>query len=142
MSINYFFTTDPEIIKKAYALRKLVFVQEQQVPEEIELDEFDVTALHGVAQIGNEIVGVLRLLIEDGCGHLGRLAVKKELRGQGLGRDLMKLAEEKAKELKLKEIYFHAQYHAMPFYQKLGYGTRGEIFKEAGIDHIEMWKEF
>lgn len=141
MTINYFFTDNPNIIRQAYALRKLVFVQEQQVPEEMELDEFDATALHGVAQIDGKVVGVLRLLVEDNKGHLGRLAVSKELRGQGIGQQLVILTEAKAKELNLSEIYFHAQTHAMPFYEKLGYQTRGEVFDEAGIEHIEMYKD-
>jgi predicted GNAT family N-acyltransferase len=141
MTINYFFTDDKDIIRQAYALRKLVFVQEQQVPEELELDEFDATALHGVAQMDGKVVGVLRLLVEDKKGHLGRLAVSKALRGQGIGQQLVILTEAKAKELKLSEIYFHAQTHAMRFYEKLGYQTRGEVFDEAGIEHIEMYKE-
>ena len=142
MPISYFFTKDPEIISKAYSLRKLVFVEEQKVPEEMELDELDQVALHAVAQDNDRVVGVLRLVIEGDKAHLGRLAVRKELRGQGIGQQLVALSEREAKNLNLKEIYFHAQVHARSFYQKLGYQTRGDIFEEAGIEHIEMYKEF
>lgn len=141
MEIQYFFTKDQEKIKQAYSLRKLVFVEEQKVPEELELDEFDAHALHAVAQEMDQVIGVLRIIIEDDRCHLGRLAVKKEFRGRGIGQELVKLAERKAKELNLKEIYFHAQTHAMSFYQKLEYQARGELFDEAGIEHIEMYKE-
>lgn len=124
----------------AFALRKIVFVDEQKVPEEMEIDEFDKNAIHVVAKKNNKIIGTGRMIIEGDRGIIGRMAVEKEIRKQGIGKELMMLLEQEAKKRNLKEIYLHAQVHAKSFYEKLGYQPRGKIFDEAGIDHIEMYK--
>ena len=87
-----------------------------------------------------QIVGTGRLVIEGNRGRIGRMAVKKELRGRGVGKGLMDMLESEAKKRRMEEIYLHAQVYVKDFYAKRGYIPRGEEFDEAGIAHIEMYK--
>lgn len=124
----------------AYDLRKRVFVLEQDVPEEMELDEFDQDAIHAIATENNQVVGTGRLVLEENHGRIGRMAVEKEKRGLGIGKGIIETLEVEARKQNLHEIYLHAQTHAFKFYVRLGYHPRGEIFEEAGIEHVEMFK--
>lgn len=132
--------TSEEQREKAYNLRYEVFVGEQDVPPDMELDEFDPDAFHVVAEADGEVVGTGRLVVEGDKARIGRMAVQKNYRKHGIGTALLTQLEEVAKENKLTEAYLHAQTHAQGFYHKLGYSPRGEIFDEAGIPHIEMYK--
>lgn len=116
-------------------IRERVFIQEQGVPVDMEWDEWDADAAHFLALTGNQPVGVARLLP---VGKIGRLAVLPEWRGQGIGRDLMQLALDTARQRGLAEITIHAQVSVTEFYRKLGFSGHGEVFKEAGIPHREM----
>ena len=126
--------------KDAFALRKDVFIVEQNVPKDLELDEFDKDAIHVVAKKNNKVVGTGRMVLEKNRGRIGRIAVEKEKRKKGIGKQLMLSLEQEAQKRNLREIYLHAQLNAKLFYEKLGYQPRGEVFNEAGIDHIEMYK--
>lgn len=139
--IEYIVAIDPHDIKGAFLLRRVVFVEEQKVPVGMELDEFDGGAVHVVAKDGNRIVGTGRMVIEGTKGRIGRMAVEKDLRGRGIGKSMVLKLEEEARRRELVEIYLHAQVHARNFYGNLGYIPRGEVFDEAGIDHIEMYKK-
>lgn len=139
--LEYSTAQTPEEKQAAFALRKRVFVGEQKVPENLEKDEHDLNAVHIIAEKENTVVGTARLVIEADKGHVGRVAVDQNMRGAGIGKGVMLELEKKAKELNLKELYLHAQTHAMRFYEILGYMPRGEIFEEAGIEHIEMCKK-
>jgi predicted GNAT family N-acyltransferase len=132
--------TNQQDIDGAYDLRKIVFVDEQKVPEEMNIDEFDKDAIHVVAKRDNKIIGTSRMVVEGDKGKIGRMAVEKDLRKQGIGKELLTLLEQEARKRKLKEIYLHSQFHAKSFYERLGYQPRGEVFTEVGIDHIEMYK--
>ncbi len=133
--------TDPRDIQGAFRLRHVVFVEEQNVPEDMELDEFDKDAVHVVSKDGDKIVGTGRMVIEGDRGRIGRMAVEKDVRGRGIGTKIMAQLEKEAHQRRLTEIYLHAQVHAKKFYEDLGYTPRGDVFDEAGIDHIEMYKE-
>lgn len=135
-----FVATDHNDLKQAFELRHVVFVDEQKVPKELEVDEFDQQAIHLVAKENDKVVGTGRLVIENNKGRIGRLAVRAEFRGRGIGKAIMLRMEKEARLKGLSELYFHAQVHALGFYEKLGYISRGEKFAEAGIDHIEMFK--
>ena len=124
-------------IEKVYALRYEVFVHEQNVPPEIELDEEDKHATHIIAEENRYAVGCARLLIQDG-GHIGRLAVKKSKRGQGIGKEICRFIIELCRERGLKRVWLNSQLHAVGFYEKLGFSPCGDTFFEAGIEHIEM----
>lgn len=124
----------------AYTVRTKVFVHEQGVPLELEMDELDEKAEHFVALDGTRAVGAGRLILSDGVGILGRLAVLPDARGTGLGAVLVKAIEERARALHLGSIELHAQTQACGFYRKLGYEAYGEEEMDAGIPHIWMRK--
>lgn len=127
----------------AYALRKEVFVREQHVPEEIELDEHDDGADHVVAaDESGRIVATGRLvLLDPGTGKIGRMAVARPVRGRGAGAAVLLELERIARdERRLGAIVLHAQLSAKGFYDRAGYLTEGDIFTEAGIDHVAMRK--
>lgn len=142
--VNYEVVESPDDKQRAYDLRWEVFVVEQGVPGDMELDEFDEGALHVVAKDAEgAVVGTGRLVIEpeDNCGRIGRLAVAKPQRHQDIGTGIMMLLEQAARDRHLSELYLHAQIYAQRFYEQLGYVPRGERFDEAGIEHIEMFKQ-
>ena len=118
------------------SVRVPVFVEEQEVPYEIDFDDFDAGAVHWLAYDGDLIpIGTARML-ED--GHFGRMAVLKWSRKQGVGREIMLAAIDYAAAEGLKTIFLHAQLAAIAFYQALGFYSYGEVFKTADMDHIAM----
>ena len=129
----------PELIEHAFELRQCVFTHEQGFPAEIDVDEYDNDALHAVLYLDNQPAAVLRCLLSaDGLIKVGRVAVLKQFRGKGLGRELMKFVEQYAIEHQYKMIGLSAQHTAIHFYQNIGYHTQGEMYDEEGMDHIYM----
>ncbi len=124
---------------RVFALRFEVFVDEQKVPREIELDAEDDTARHIIAEDGDTAVGCARILFHgDGSAHIGRLAVKKARRGEGIGAAICRFCIEECRAAGCTGIRLHGQLQAAGFYEKLGFTPHGEIFWEAGIEHREM----
>jgi predicted GNAT family N-acyltransferase len=116
-----------------------VFVQEQGVPEELELDEFDSSADHALAYIQNQCVGTARLILRsDGRAQIGRMAVLREFRQKGVGRQLLRALILLGKSRGIVEFELHAQVSAISFYEKLGFIPHGEVYDEAGIPHRNM----
>lgn len=117
-------------------VREQVFVKEQGVPAEMELDEFDPLSLH-VAAIGPDgaVIGTGRLLPD---GHIGRLAVLPEWRGKGCGRALFDALLDAAREAGMNHLALHAQVSAISFYRPFGFVEQGDVFMEAGIPHVLM----
>ncbi len=125
----------------ALALRRDVFVREQQVPESLEQDEWDETATHFLAYVSDAAVGTARFrLIAPKVAKVERVAVLSRYRGRGIGRALMETVERHAAESGVSEIVLHSQDHAVPFYEKLGYRVQGAPFMDAGIPHRKMSK--
>lgn len=126
----------------AHAVRRAVFIDEQGVPEDIEMDDADDEATHFVAYDPERghAVGTARLRDSDGFGKAERVAVHANHRGQGLGSRLMQLVENAAREQGHAEVHLHAQTSVESFYESLGYETVSEEFEEAGIPHVEMVK--
>jgi predicted GNAT family N-acyltransferase len=122
------------------AIRFEVFVDEQNVPPEIEMDDRDPHCTHLLAYSGDEAVGTARIDIEQ-SGKVGRLAVRSGWRRQGIGRSLMERCHEIAASHGLAEVWCHAQVTAVPFYESLGYRITGGPFEEAGIEHRPMAKK-
>jgi predicted GNAT family N-acyltransferase len=125
---------------KAIALRYDVFITEEGRTRTVETDEVDDTCQHFVAVLDGEVIGTLRLyLLEPGDADIkiGRVAVKKEHRGNGVGKKLMQAAYCWAFP-KFPSIYLWAQVGVAEFYDKLGYVKEGEIFTESGAPHITM----
>ena len=126
----------------AAKVRTEVFVQEQQIPEALEWDEADQSAVHAVAYNGlGQAVATGRLL-KDAAGiiKVGRLAVKRVLRGSHLGYDILQALMDAAIKRGDSEILLHAQRSAEGFYKRAGFISQGEPFDEVNIAHIEMVK--
>ena len=123
------------------AIRKQVFIIEQQVPPELELDERDTSAIHFLAYGKyKQAIGTARLLTAtNNTAQIGRMAVLKAYRGKGCGKALLSACIQYAKEQSFNEVFLHAQNHAIPFYQKTGFNIRGDEFMDAGIPHNEMF---
>jgi predicted GNAT family N-acyltransferase len=132
---------------EALAIRRAVFIEEQGVPESIEIDEHDAPAAwgrsveHALLKLDGKPAATGRLLLEDGPGHnahIGRVAVLAEHRGTGLGRRLMEALQACGRELGYPGITLAAQLHAIGFYERLGYTARGEVFLDADMEHRWM----
>jgi predicted GNAT family N-acyltransferase len=130
-----------DLMRGACELRFEVFVDEQGVPRELELDELDAGATHLVAILDDRVIGTLRLLAHDGVAKIGRVAVRAALRRAGVGARLMQRAEAIAMARGFAEIVLHAQVAVAGFYRRLGYVEEGDLFDEAGIPHIAMRKK-
>lgn len=119
-------------------VRLMVFVAEQHVPMEEELDEWDAKSRHFIARDAQHMVmGCARLLP---TGQIGRLAVLKPFRKRGVGGALLEAVLRSAKAAGMREVWMHAQTHAEGFYVAHGFVPEGERFMEAGIEHIMMRK--
>ncbi|MFF1375423.1 GNAT family N-acetyltransferase [Streptomyces sp. NPDC058308] len=138
-------------LESCFAVRKDVFVAEQQVPEELEYDAYDAGAVHVLAVREDGVpVGTGRLLtgaaaaVKNGgdatVGALGRLAVTRAARGLGVGACLVRAIEDAARARGLTAVDLHAQTHALGFYERLGYEVYGPEFPDAGIPHRAMRK--
>ena len=123
----------------AFLVRQVVFIQEQRVPAELELDEFDLPAAHALAYQDALCVGTGRLVdLGDGQTQIGRMAVLAQFRGIGIGKQILEKLVELAISQGAKTITLHAQLTAIPFYEKLGFQAQGDIYDEAGIPHRNM----
>jgi len=123
----------------ALVVRGEVFVVEQSVPEEIELDDMDAVSLHVVAYVNGEPVGTGRLLPD---GHIGRMAVRRRARGAGIGGRLLQTLIDEARGLGHRQVALHAQVHARGFYEAHGFCAQGPEFVEADMPHLLMVREF
>lgn len=124
----------------ATPIRMEVFVREQNVPADLEMDDRDAACLHGVAyDAAGKALGTGRLLPD---GHIGRMAVLRSARGAGVGGAILKGLMEKARERGDARVVLSAQTHAAEFYLAHGFAMAGDVFHEAGIPHIEMHYEF
>jgi len=125
----------------AHAVRRAVFVEDQGVPEDVEMDGLDPEAWHLVAYAGTEPVGTARLREPDpGVAKVERVAVREAYRSQGLGRRLVHDLEDLARREGMDEATLHAQTTVEEFYESLGYETVSDVFDEADIPHVEMRK--
>jgi predicted GNAT family N-acyltransferase len=139
--------TEGELFQ-ALAIREVVFIEEQHVPEGIERDAEDAKAFHVLAMAGGHAVGTGRLVVlpspppgESGSwGQIGRMAVLQSHRKSGVGSMLLTALEGEARRQNLRGIVLHSQIYARGFYEVSGYEVSGPMFVEAGIDHLEMRK--
>ncbi|MDM5226549.1 GNAT family N-acetyltransferase [Cytobacillus sp. NJ13] len=124
----------------AFSVRKQVFINEQNVPEEEEIDQFEDEAVHFVLYNNGMPAGAGRFRTVDGNGKVERICVLKENRQSGSGKAIMDKIEEHAKKQGLPALKLNAQTQAIPFYEKLGYQVISEEFMDAGIPHRTMKK--
>jgi predicted GNAT family N-acyltransferase len=138
MNISIQITHWDEAKSQVMPIRHEVFIKEQEVPEELEWDEFDHDALHAIVKKDQEVIGTARLIIDKANARIGRMAIQKEYRDQGIGQKLLSILIQIAKEKGAQECILHAQTHAIAFYAKADFEPNGPIFDEAGIPHVEM----
>jgi predicted GNAT family N-acyltransferase len=128
-------------LEDAFSIRKTVFVEEQNVPLEEEIDQFEDEAVHFVLYNDSAPIGAGRFRVVDGYGKVERICVLKEARKTGAGNAIMNGIEEHAGEQGLHKLKLNAQTQAIPFYARLGYEVVSEEFLDAGIPHKTMMKE-
>jgi predicted GNAT family N-acyltransferase len=144
--------SSPDEVAVAYEIRRHVFVDEQGVPADLELDDLDPAADHFVAYLDHHAVGAGRLVVEpagfegapdstEPVAHLGRLAVLAVARGTGLGVAMVHAIEARAKQRGLRVVALSAQTQATGFYERLGYAAHGEEFDDAGLPHVWMTRD-
>ncbi|KHD85182.1 GNAT family N-acetyltransferase [Heyndrickxia ginsengihumi] len=124
----------------AYYVRKTVFVEEQLVPLEEEIDQYEDVSTHFVLYDEHEPVGAGRFRLVDGKGKIERICIVPDYRGKGAGKLLMLEIEDFAKTQPVTTLKLNAQVHAIPFYERLGYRITSDEFLDAGIPHKSMEK--
>ena len=127
-------------MEAAVGIRFRVFVDEQSVPPEIELDEYDAVATHAIALLDGVAIGTGRAIVEGGSARIGRMAVEREHRRSGVGGLVLRFLEDETRQQGAEEFVLHAQDYVKAFYAGHGYAEHGDTFMEAGILHIEMRK--
>ncbi len=139
MTISIGVVADPS---PCLALRMEVFVHEQGVPVEEELDTLDGQAVHILARSGTTPVGTARVIVQGHTAKIGRVCIVKSARGTGLGKELMQFALNLVAERDdVKRAKLGAQTYAIGFYEGLGFEAFGPIYDDGGIPHRDMVKE-
>jgi predicted GNAT family N-acyltransferase len=128
-------------LEDAYSVRKTVFIYEQNVPAEEEIDQLEEESTHFVMYKDEFPIGAGRFRVLDGYGKVERICVLKEARKSGAGKAIMGEIEKFASTSGLQKLKLNAQTHAIPFYSGLGYEVVSEEFLDAGIPHKTMVKE-
>ncbi|QSG15710.1 GNAT family N-acetyltransferase [Halapricum desulfuricans] len=132
---------DDSVYQDALSVRTTVFVEEQGVPADLEVDEHESDAIHLVAYDDDEPIGAARLRRPgETTGKVERVAVRSAYRERDVGTALMERLEAVARDRGLETMRLHSQVRAAPFYARFGYERVGERFEEAGIPHVEMRK--
>ncbi len=116
-------------------IRDAVFIREQAVPKNIEMDGKDAECIHFLIYKEDDPVGTARIKMG---GKIERVSILEPHRKKGLGSKLMKFIIDTAKKKGLEKIYLHSQMGSIGFYKNLGFIEKGEVFQEAGIDHVPM----
>ncbi|MBS4188913.1 GNAT family N-acetyltransferase [Bacillus sp. FJAT-49705] len=127
-------------LQDAFSIRKIVFIDEQQVPEEEEIDQYEDSSVHFIAYEGDTPIGAGRFRSIEGIGKVERICVLKEHRKSGAGKAIMEEIENCAKRKGFNKLKLNAQTHAIPFYSGLGYEIASKEFLDAGIPHRTMQK--
>ncbi len=136
MNLSILVTKDHET---CFALRHQVFVGEQDVPFEEEIDDLDKIATHLLATIDGTPAGTARVVYHHDVAKIGRVCVLKSARGTGLGAKLIKAAVQIAKEQPgITKAKLGAQLQALGFYEKLGFSVYGPVYLDARIEHRDM----
>ncbi|SKB39203.1 GNAT family N-acetyltransferase [Daejeonella lutea] len=131
--------TDPEDLEQVFAIRRKVFVDEQNCPPELEW-EFEDESTHFLGTVGDVPAGAARWRKTDKGYKLERFAVLQEFRGKGMGRALVQTVLDNLPE-EAGYIYLNAQLTAIGLYEKFGFVKEGPQFEEAGIQHFKMVKK-
>ena len=132
----------PADMQRAYAIRRRVFIEEQRVPEEIEMDADDSRAFHALAIRDGGAIGCGRMVEHGGSEvKIGRMAVLREFRNTGVGAHILRFLIDRALFRGFRKALLHAQLTAEGFYLKEGFKPVGGVFDEAGIAHRKMERD-
>lgn len=134
---------DAADVRGAFAVRERVFIGEQGVPVEEELDSRDDEALHLVAldPEGDGVIGTLRLLLDGDAAKVGRVAVERAWRGRGIATRMIELALRQARGRGARRVRLASQLDVVPLYERAGFAVESGVFEEAGIPHVWMGLE-
>jgi predicted GNAT family N-acyltransferase len=127
-------------VAEALELRERVFAGEQGVSVAADRDGRDAEALHVVAIEDGQLLGTCRLVFDAGVAKLGRMAVRADRRGEGIGDAVLREAERQARAAGARRVALHAQTYAKGLYARAGFEERGDEFFEEGIEHVAMEK--
>ena len=140
--LSYKLVTNDSELKRAFELRKKVFVEEQGVAESLEFDGNDGQALHIVVMDGERVIGTARVLfLTAKQAKIERMAILKSFRRKGIGRKLIYYLNEDLSKRQVAQVVLHAQYSVVAFYKACGFEESGSPFWEAGIKHIKMLRQ-
>lgn len=131
----------PAELQRAFAVRSIVFIGEQRCPYVEEFDGLDASCIHVLGEEAGEPIAAARLRPVEGAAKLERIAVLARARGRGIGHALVDSLVELARARGFHRFKMHAQVHLVDFYRRHGFEPQGEIFQEAGIDHLVMVRE-
>lgn len=118
-----------------HTVREIVFVNEQHVPVELEWDDLDEGCIHVLALSDEKTIGTARLQLN---GHIGRMAVLKHWRNQGVGSAMLQRLLVEVRHRKIRQAVLNAQIKAVGFYNQFGFQVEGDEFMDAGIPHVRM----
>jgi len=139
LKLNCKFAESDNELKGAFKVRKKVFVEEQGISEDLELDGRDSVALHMVVQYDERIIGTARVLFPSpGVAKIERMAILKTFRRKGAGTKIISFLNGELNTKNIDKVIVHAQCSAVPFYKACGFIESGVPFDEAGIPHIIM----
>lgn len=139
MQVRCFPVASEEDMKRCFDIRREVFVGEQNVPADLEIDGQDPSARHFAVKADGEIIATCRVRLMGSAAKIERVAVLKDFRSKGIGRVLMRyLMTELKKNGEVSLFKLSSQSYAVPFYEKLGFKTRGGEYMDAGIPHYDM----
>ena len=139
MHVKCFPVEDQAVFDACAAIRRVVFVEEQQVPPDLEADGLDQASRHFAVTADDQLVATCRVRLMGSAAKIERVAVLKDYRGLGLGKILMRyLMQELGKIENLRLYKLSSQSNAVPFYEKLGFRSRGSEYMEAGMPHYDM----
>ncbi len=140
--LNYKLVESGQELAEAFKVRKEVFVEEQGISEDIELDSHDDGALHMVVKDGDRVIGTARVLFPaPGVAKIERMALLKPFRRKGIGSRIISFLNTELKNRQIRKAVLHAQYSSVAFYRSCGFAESGMPFNEAGIRHLRMEKE-
>lgn len=139
--MKFIIVQNQQQLEEAFSIRKTVFVEEQNVPLEEEIDQFEEESVHFLLYSEqDQPIAAGRFRVVDGYGKVERICVLDERRGTGAGKYMMESIDAYAEQNGINKLKLNAQTHAIRFYENLGYEVVSEEFLDAGIPHRTMIK--
>ena len=140
--LNYKLIESEKELAEAFKVRKEVFVEEQGISEDIELDNNDSEAMHIVVKDGKRVIGTARVLFPSlDVAKIERMAILRHFRGKGIGSRIISFLLAELRNRQTRKVVLHAQYSSVAFYKSHGFAESSIPFNEAGIRHLKMERE-